>query len=147
VGSMARELEQLVDTLRAFFDSREEVDEAYLYGSQVREQAGPLSDIDVAVHVEPARQAEACFGYQAELGAALMSLLGTNRVDVVLLDRAPPLLYHRVLRDGIRLMARSPRATTTREGRALSRWCDYSLQLKKLEEAARCRLQRREFGR
>lgn len=65
--------------------------------------------------------------------------LGTNAVDVAVLNRAPPLLYHRVLRDGIRFLSRNPRDTTTREGYALSRYCDYLPQLAKIEAARRDR--------
>ena len=40
-----------------------------------------------------------------------MAGLGLNDVDVVVLNRAPPLLYRRVLRDGVRLLARDPRGS------------------------------------
>ncbi len=33
-----------------------------------------------------------------------MAGLGSNAVDVVILNDAPPLLCHRVLRDGVRLL-------------------------------------------
>jgi len=62
-----------------------------------------------------------------------MSGLGTNAVDVVILNSAPPLLYHRVLRDGLRVFSRDLRATTAREGRALSRHCDFVQQLGKID--------------
>jgi hypothetical protein len=62
-----------------------------------------------------------------------MSCLGTNLVDVVILNHAPPLLYHRVLRDGSRIFSRDLRATTVREGRALSRHCDFVPQLAKID--------------
>jgi hypothetical protein len=42
-----------------------------------------------------------------------------------------------VLRDGRRLLSRDLRATTTREGYALSRYCDYVPQLAKIEAARR----------
>lgn len=60
-------------------------------------------------------------------------------IDVVVLNRATPLLYHRVLRDGVRVLSRDLRKTTTREGQALSRWCDYVPQLAKIEAARRLR--------
>ena len=72
-----------------------------------------------------------------------MSALGSNEIDVVVLNKAPPVLYHRVLRDGRRLLAREPRATTTREGYALSRYCDYVPQLAKIEAARRAGAARR----
>ena len=55
----------------------------------------------------------------------------------MVLNRAPPLLYHRVLRDGRRILARDLRATTTREGYALSRYCDFVPQLAKMAAARR----------
>ena len=66
-----------------------------------------------------------------------MAALGSNEIDVLVLNQAPPVLYHRVLRDGRRLLARDLRATTTREGYALSRYCDYLPQLAKIEAGRR----------
>src|SRR5688572_14470659 len=77
---------------------RSEVLEAYLFGSRASGRAPPLSDIDVAVYVDEQRAA-ACagaWGYAADLTAALMSALGTNDIDVLVLNRADPVLYHRV---------------------------------------------------
>jgi hypothetical protein len=76
-----------------------------------------------------------------------MAALGVPRVDVVMLNDAPPLLHHRVLRDGVRILFRDLPATTTREGRALSRYCDYVPQLAKIEAAHRERLGAERFGR
>jgi len=81
----------LVAAIRSVLEPREEVREAYLFGSAARGDAARHSD-----------------------------------VDVVRLNAAPPLLYHRVLRDGSRILARDLRETTVREGRALSRWCDWA---------------------
>lgn len=137
------------DDLRAALtgalERRPEVLDAYLFGSQATGRAQAHSDIDVAVYV--ASVPDAPFGYEAQLAADLMSVLGENRVDVVVLNRAPPLLYHRVLREGVRLLSRDPRATTVREGRALSRYCDYLPQLAKADAALRVRIQRGRFGR
>lgn len=101
-------------------------------------RAQPHSDIDVAVFVDERRAAGPAYGYAAELTSFLMTALRTNQVDVVVLNRAPPVLYHRVLRDGRRILSRNLRATTTREGYALSRYCDYLPQLAKIERARRC---------
>lgn len=116
---------------------RSEVLEAYLFGSHATGRAQPHSDIDVAVYVDAPRAAEGAYGYAAELTAHLMAALGSNKIDVVVLNRAPPVLYHRVLRDGRRILTRDLRATTTREGYALSRYCDYLPQLAKIEAARR----------
>ena len=127
----------LAERLAELLDPRAEILEAYLFGSHARGQAQPHSDVDVAVYVDVARADDSGYGYRASLTTDLMAGLGLNDVDVVVLNRAPPLLYHRVLRDGVRLIARDLRATTTREGRAVSLYCDFVPQLGKMEAARR----------
>ena len=114
-----------------------EILEGYLFGSQAADTAQAHSDIDVAVYVEPGHSLDSGFGYQAELTAILMAALETNGIDVAILNCAAPLLYHRVLAQGIRLLTRDLAATTTREGYALSRYCDYVPQLAKLDAGRR----------
>jgi predicted nucleotidyltransferase len=135
----------LRERLTGALERHPEVLEAYLFGSHAQGLAQAHSDVDVAVYV--ADVPGSSFGVEAELTADLMSALGENRVDLVLLNRAPPLLYHRVLRDGVRLLSRDARATTAREGAALSRYCDYLPQLAKIDRMLRGRIDRAEFGR
>ncbi len=139
--------EPIAERLAALFAAREEILEAYLFGSWARGEAQPHSDVDVAVYVEERSLPRSPYGYDAELASRCMSALGTNRVDVVVLNHASPLLYHRVLRDGVRLLARDLRATTVREGRALSRYCDYLPQLAKIDATASARTEQGRFGR
>ena len=142
-----RDQQRLVESLRGHLGARPEILEAYLFGSQARGGSQPHSDVDVAVYLDPDRQLDSLFGYAAELTADLVALLHSDDVDVVVLNRAPPLLYHRVLRDGLRLFARDAQATTTREGRALSRYCDYVPQLRKIDAAHSARIEDGSFGR
>ena len=128
---------QLVTRLTRALEPREEVLEAYLFGSHGRGEARRESDVDVAVYVEESLATAGHWGYRAELTTLLMDALGTNDVDVVVLNQAPPVLYHRVLRDGVRLLSRDLRATTTRAGRALSRYFDYLPELDKRNAARR----------
>jgi hypothetical protein len=139
--------EQVLAAVRAALEGRGEVLEAYLFGSWARGEAQPHSDVDVALYVDPAARSEGPLGFDAEIGAELMKALRSNRIDVVLLNTAPPLLYHRVLRDGIRILARDLRKTSAREGRALSRYCDYVPQLAKIRAAHQARRARGEYGR
>ena len=129
------QMELLAARLTRVLERREEVLEAYLFGSRAHGAARPDSDVDVAVYVDAARADAGPFGYEADLTAHLMTALGTNAVDVVVLNRAAPLLYHRVLRDGVRLLSRDLRATTTRAGQALSRYFDFLPQLEKMDAA------------
>ena len=118
-------------------EPRPEILDAYLFGSQARGDAGALSDIDVAVFIDEDLTEPGPYGYDAELITDLMTELGTNDIDVVLLNQAPPLLYHRVLRDGKLLVTRDLAATTTRAGYALSRYLDFLPQMEKQAAARR----------
>lgn len=127
----------LVARLSEALEPRAEILEAYLFGSHARGQARPGSDIDVAVYIDEERAEDGDWGYRAELATALMAALGEDDVDVVVLNRAPVLLYHRVLRDGVRLISRDLRATTARAGQALSRYFDFLPQFDKMDAARR----------
>lgn len=113
------------ETLRSALDGFERVLDAYLFGSVARGDDALRSDVDVAVFVDPRLDVRERAYLTLDLRTALIGALGRNDVDLVLLNDAGPLLYHRVLRDGARLIARDPRATTTREVQARSRWCDW----------------------
>jgi len=110
----AVESETLLARLAAALRGRPEVLEAQLFGSTARGEAGRTA------------------ARAAEIGADLGAAVGGNAIDVVALNAASPLLYHRVLRDGIRLISRDLEATTRRAGQALSRYCDYLPQLAKI---------------
>lgn len=136
-GSRTARGTDLQARLTRALEPRPEILDAYLFGSQARGDAGALSDIDVAVYIDESLTEPGPYGYDAELITDLMTELGTNDIDVVLLNRAPPLLYHRVLRDGKLLVTRDLKATTTRAGYALSRYFDFLPQLKKQADARR----------
>ena len=137
----------LEKVLTQTLSGRPEILDAYLFGSQARGTARADSDVDVAVYLDPATDMNAGFGVDAAITADLMRALGRNDIDVVLLNRADPVLYHRVLRDGVRLLVRDSKATAGREGYALSRYFDFLPQLEKIRRAAQGRADRGQFGR
>lgn len=146
-GMRLRDHDSLVEKLRQCLATRSDILEAYLFGSRGRRDAQSHSDVDVAVFLDADPPPQSPFGYAADLTAELTTALQCNSVDVVILNHAPPLLYHRVLRGGVRLFARDDAATTTREGRALSRYCDYLPQLRKMDAIHAARIATGNFGR
>ncbi|GAC1538023.1 MAG: nucleotidyltransferase domain-containing protein [Polyangiales bacterium] len=145
---MPGDREQILERVGAALERRGDVLEGYVFGSVARDDAQPHSDVDVAVFLDPSKPATSgSFGVDAEIATDLIEALGRNDVDVVLLAKASPLLYHRVLRDGVRVFSRDLVATTTREGRALSRWFDWAKQLEKIDRAFGDRVARGDVGK
>ncbi|MBI3185421.1 MAG: nucleotidyltransferase domain-containing protein [Myxococcales bacterium] len=146
-GAVAISDSSLRPRLALALKKRPEILDAYLFGSAARGVAQPHSDIDVAVFVDLAQRPDSPYGYEAELTSYLMGELKTNAIDVVVLNGAPPLLYYQVLRGGVRLVTRELGATTAREGEALSRYCDYVPQLRKIARVHAERIRGGDFGR
>jgi uncharacterized protein len=87
-----------------------EVRLAWLFGSQASATPRPGSDVDVAVLVDDqaVRDADARRATIWRLAGSLGREVGSHRLDLVLLNDAPPLLRHRVLSSGLLLFERSP---------------------------------------
>lgn len=79
---------------------------AYLFGSRAGGRPRPDSDWDVGVYLKDGLTAQERFKIRLRLLADLDEL---GRVDVVVLNDAPPLLAHRVLQ-GQCLLVREPTA-------------------------------------
>ncbi len=89
----------IMKALQGYFGNRGEIEVAYIFGSVAQNESNSLSDIDLAVILNEEKIDAGLYpyGYKAHLLCDLMKLLKTNRVDLVILNDAPPLLRHRVL--------------------------------------------------
>ena len=86
-----RRLSGLADAIAA---ASGDVEFAYLFGSAATGIVRPGSDVDVAIHVAPGADAHRV---QLEVARACARQLGTDAVDIVLLNAAPIALAGRVL--------------------------------------------------
>ena len=119
--------EELARRLAELLAALPEVDLAYLFGSRVSERVRAESDIDVAILVTESAAVDA----RAEL-ARLLAHLGrvvpSERLDVVLLNRAPSLLRHRIVSRGRLLFAREPRLRVRFVARAVQDYQDMQIR-------------------
>jgi predicted nucleotidyltransferase len=113
----------LADELRKVLAGDQRVDCAWLFGSVARGEAGPLSDVDVAVLLDAAVPPERRMDIAASLVEELECRCG--RVDLVLLEEASPALRHRVFRDGLLLFERDARRRVAFETRAIQEYLDF----------------------
>ncbi|MGH7339067.1 MAG: type VII toxin-antitoxin system MntA family adenylyltransferase antitoxin [Candidatus Rokuibacteriota bacterium] len=82
-----------------------------VFGTRADGRPRPTSDLDVGV-LPDTPDSEARRKLQARVAVALADLAPAGRVDVVLLDEAPPLLRHRILSSGRLLICRDREAWT-----------------------------------
>ncbi len=117
------DIEGVAGELREVLARDERVDCAWLFGSTARGEAGPLSDVDVAVLLSPSLAPQE----RLDVAAALWENLERRcpRVDLVILEEAPPALRHRVFRDGILLIERDERRRVAFETRAIQEYLDF----------------------
>jgi len=126
---------------------REGVIAAMLIGSQARGTPGPLSDVDIAVWHKPGLDPAARLRLQLELARLAGETLRTNEVDIVLLNRAPPLLRHRAIRDAKLLVERDPVARVRLNARALLDYLDTEPLRAEMSWGLRKRIREGRFGR
>lgn len=116
----------------------------YLFGSQARERVGRQSDVDLAVLLGSGVAKEQHGEVRIVLIGELMSIFGSNKVDVVVLNGAPPLLtYEGVIRRGRLLFEKDRLARIRFEVRAFQEYVDTAplreVQNRYLKEAIQAR--------
>ena len=97
--------QRVADLGHAIAAASTEVDFAYVFGSVAAGRQTPRSDVDLAVHVD--RHADGG-AVRLEVARAATRHLGTDAVDVVLLNAAPIALAGRVLTTRRVLLDRDP---------------------------------------
>ena len=95
---------------------------AYLFGGAAAGRVGPLSDVDVAVYLDevldPVEQ-------KLEVIGAITAHLGTDEVDVVVLNTAPTPLVGRILQNRQVICDRDPFRRHRFESLALREFFDF----------------------
>jgi predicted nucleotidyltransferase len=113
--SLRRLLGEISATLR-------DVRLVYLFGSRIEDNVGPMSDYDVAVLFERAVDA---LELRARFAHELARALGTDRVDVVVLNAAPIELAYAIIAQGGVVFKRDETTRVEYEATVLSRYGDY----------------------
>jgi len=124
----------LMERLRHRIGSLPEVKLAVLFGSHARGTAGPRSDVDLGLLLEPDTRS-ARLHIEAELGRA-----AGRSIDVIYLDEAPPLLRFEISKDGLVLLEREDGLWTHFKAKAMVDWWDWAPLAKRIEDAAIRRL-------
>ena len=126
---------------------REGVVAASLIGSHARGSAGRLSDVDVGVWHDLGLDSSARLRLRLELARDCCRAIGSDEVDVVLLNGASPLMRHRAVRDGQRLLERDRAKRVSLEAKAIVEYLDTEPLRAELSRGLRHRIEEGRFGR
>jgi len=99
--------DQVIRNLKAFFDREREVLVAYLFGSYARSNQTIKSDVDIAILLSTLPHE--ILEYYLHLVNEL-SRVSNGEIDLIILNTAPPLLKHQVIKHGIVIHCSDERA-------------------------------------
>lgn len=104
---------------------------AYLFGSHARDKTRPLSDVDIAVYFNEEVACDERFDLRLEVLGQLVDLFKSDEVDLVVLNDAPPLLAHRILREGLLIFSGDDKIRLEFETKAVLKYLDWKPHLEK----------------
>jgi hypothetical protein len=112
-------LPQVVD----FLKNRQKVVFSYLFGSLARDKVLPLSDIDIAIYLKEGVDLDQ---EKMSILQNLIDLLGTEEIDLVLLNTAPLTLKARIVENKKILVDKEPFLRHSFESLVLREYFDFS---------------------
>jgi hypothetical protein len=100
----------------------------YLFGSQAKGESGPLSDYDFAVYFDE-KDPKKMFDIKLELMGQLSMILGTDKVDIAILNLSEmPEFKFNVIKEGILIYEEEPFRVIV-EPKILNEYFDFKLIL------------------
>ena len=116
--------------LKKIFEAEPKVRLAYFFGSAATGEKGPLGDYDFVVYFGEKNKKQIS-GAQSRLIANISRALGTDKVDVAVLDSIDsPEFKYNVIKDGIIVFEREP-ARVFLEPRILNEYFDFRIWITK----------------
>lgn len=101
---LKEQLEKIIDVLK----SLPEIKLAYFFGSKARGDGGQLSDYDFAFYIGE-KNKEKLFKIKFSLRDKISRLLGTDKIDVVILDMTEsPELKYSIIKEGKLIYEKEP---------------------------------------
>lgn len=130
----------------AYLAEQIDVIAVYLFGSTARGQAGPMSDVDIAVLLDLSGDSETVLECQLQLMID-MDQFAKREIQVVILNRAAPLLAYQVIREGQLLFERDRAKRVAFEVRTMKLYFDLQPMLAEQNRALLARIREVGLGR
>ena len=92
--------EEIINRIKNYLYSRDEAIAGYIFGSYSSGKVRPKSDIDIAVLLSDTVDSKDYGHIKLSIINDLIELLSLDRIDVVVLNVASPLLSHEIIKKG-----------------------------------------------
>jgi predicted nucleotidyltransferase len=112
----------MLNELRRAIEAEADVAYALVFGSTARGRRRPDSDVDVALELRPGAPRDV--HTLGRLVSRLESSIG-GRIDLVLIDEAPPAIAYRAFRDGRLVLERDHAALAARKAQVILEYLDF----------------------
>jgi len=116
-------IHQKMSPLNDFFLNNPNIIFAYLFGGMVKDRPSPLSDVDIAVYVKDVKKLD-----YLEMFGKVADILGTDEIDLVILNSAPLSLTGRILQGRKVLVDKEPFVRHLFESRILREFFDFTVK-------------------
>lgn len=144
------EKDKLISAIQNYLsnNTNSEIISVYLFGSYATGKASEQSDIDIAVLLCESVDRKKFLAKKLLLLADFSSCLGTERIDLVILNEATPELAYNVIKDGCMLFERKGTRTQLVDfkARTFDRYFDYMPVKKMFSEALSRRIREGRYG-
>ncbi len=118
----------------------------FLFGSFARGQAGPLSDVDIAVFLSPQVDSGDYLNIRLEMMGEAAALLESDDIDLLILNEASPALADHVARYGTRLLVKDEASLPAFLERSLVLYLDFEPYAKAYDGELTERIRKGAFG-
>jgi predicted nucleotidyltransferase len=117
------DIDQRIGLLAALLMKDSDIVFAYLFGGLLRDRRNPLSDVDLALYLKSMKRLDplTLFGKASQV-------LGTDEIDLVVLNSAPISLAGRILQKREVLIDKDPFLRHRYESRILREFFDFTLK-------------------
>jgi uncharacterized protein len=116
-------IEERIVALVPFLEREADVVFAYLFGGLAREEKRPFSDVDIALYMKDPGKVDVL-----GLLAKISNILGTEEIDLVVLNRAPISLSGRIVKGRRILVDKDPFLRHKYESLTLREFFDFEIK-------------------
>lgn len=124
LGPLPKDIQKRIPLLKSLI-REPNITFVYLFGGLLRERPSPLSDVDIAVYVKDLRRLD-----YLELFREITNALGTDEVDLVILNDASLSLAGRILQNRKVLIDKKPFLRHKYESLTLRKYFDFVIKEK-----------------